>query len=214
MERYIPKSQWGEGPWQSEPDRKEWVDQATGLHCIINRAPVTGALCGYVGIPTSHPAWGLHYDGVDHFAAQQRHERWKVNMMERPGNMDFGDWLEKSPVEPELPLDPVVGEGVRNIEVHGGLTYSDRHHAQIGCQSDKSLWWFGFDCSHAWDISPAMDALTATYDHGMSAEEKRRTIYHDWEYRTLDYVEGQCVNLARQLAAIAASVSTKLNVQP
>lgn len=205
MERHIPKSQWGEGPWQSEPDRKEWVDQATGLHCIIHRAPVTGALCGYVGIPTSHPAWGLHYDGVDHFAAQQRHERWKQGMTEKPRAMDFMEWLETQPVEPELPVHPVVGEQIRNIEVHGGLTYSDRHHAQLGCQSDKSLWWFGFDCSHAWDISPAMGALTAS---------KRRTVYHDWEYRTLDYVEDQCVKLARQLADIAASVNTKLSVQP
>ena len=24
--RQVPKSEWGEGPWQSEPDRFEWVN--------------------------------------------------------------------------------------------------------------------------------------------------------------------------------------------
>lgn len=27
----IDKADWGEGPWQTEPDKIQWVDEATGL---------------------------------------------------------------------------------------------------------------------------------------------------------------------------------------
>lgn len=38
--------------WDQEPDRKHWVQQ--GLDCLIVRN-LMGALCGYVGVPPSHP---------------------------------------------------------------------------------------------------------------------------------------------------------------
>lgn len=45
----IDKSEWGAGPWQSEPDKKQWQDPETGLPCLIVRGP-PGALCGYGGL--------------------------------------------------------------------------------------------------------------------------------------------------------------------
>lgn len=51
--------------WDSEPDRKHWIDSATGLDCLIVRNPVTYALCGYVGVPEGHPWHGKGYDDVD-----------------------------------------------------------------------------------------------------------------------------------------------------
>ncbi len=59
--RTVDKTTWGEGPWQHEPDKKQWTDPTTGYPCLIVRGPV-GALCGYVGIPMSHPLYGKHYD--------------------------------------------------------------------------------------------------------------------------------------------------------
>jgi hypothetical protein len=50
----LPKSEWGPGPWQDEPDEKRWIDEATGLRCAILRSEETGAICGYVEI--DHPA--------------------------------------------------------------------------------------------------------------------------------------------------------------
>jgi len=58
------KTEWGEGPWQDEPDKAVWVDEATNLDCMIHRNGV-GALCGYVGVGPDHPAYGKHYDDVD-----------------------------------------------------------------------------------------------------------------------------------------------------
>lgn len=52
------------GPWQDEPDKVQWVDEATGLDCLIVRNPVMGNLCGYVGVPEGHPEFGKGYDDV------------------------------------------------------------------------------------------------------------------------------------------------------
>ncbi len=60
----VDKSAWGEGPWQDEPDKRQWVDEATGLPCLIVRGPL-GALCGYVGVSEGHPYYGKEYDCVD-----------------------------------------------------------------------------------------------------------------------------------------------------
>lgn len=64
--RTVDRSKWRSqrGPWENEPDKRQWLDPATGLPCLIVRGPV-GALCGYVGVPRSHPAYEKDYDDVD-----------------------------------------------------------------------------------------------------------------------------------------------------
>lgn len=63
--RTIDKSSWPRGAWDSEPDKRQWLDEATGLPCLIVRnGPELGALCGYVGVPKGHPAHGKEYDDV------------------------------------------------------------------------------------------------------------------------------------------------------
>lgn len=54
------------GPWDNEPDKAQWVDDATGLDCLIVRNRL-GALCGYVGLPPGHPLHGTDYErAYDH----------------------------------------------------------------------------------------------------------------------------------------------------
>jgi hypothetical protein len=62
--RTMDKSSWPVGPWQDEPDKKQWPDQATGLPCLIVRNSL-GALCGYVGVAEGHPLFEKHYDETD-----------------------------------------------------------------------------------------------------------------------------------------------------
>jgi len=62
----VDKSSWPRGPWDAEPDKAVWVDEATGLDCMIVRGP-TGALCGYVGVPPEHPLHGTDYDDAPNF---------------------------------------------------------------------------------------------------------------------------------------------------
>lgn len=61
----IDKSTWGDGPWQHEPDKKQWIDPATGLDCLIVRNSHLGNLCGYVGVPEGHPLFGKAYGEID-----------------------------------------------------------------------------------------------------------------------------------------------------
>jgi hypothetical protein len=56
--------EWGEGPWNNEPDHAVWVDPATDLDVMINRGP-SGALCGYVGVGPDHPLHGKSYMDVE-----------------------------------------------------------------------------------------------------------------------------------------------------
>lgn len=135
---HIDKSSWDPGPWMDEPDKAVWVDPETDLDCMIVRNGV-GALCGYVGVPDTHPWFGLGY-----------------NSKTCDETCDEGDdyWCSHR-------VEAI-------ISVHGGLTFAS------GCQEDGSressvchiaqpgrpskIWWFGFDCAHAGDFCPGMDA--------------------------------------------------------
>jgi hypothetical protein len=54
-------------PWEDEPDVAEWVDEGTehptsnetGYTCRIERNPITGTLCGYVGVPKGDKFFGV-----------------------------------------------------------------------------------------------------------------------------------------------------------
>lgn len=62
----IDKSGWPRGPWDDEIDKRQWVDPASGLPCMILRArKELGHWCGYVGVPPTHPLHGKDYDSVD-----------------------------------------------------------------------------------------------------------------------------------------------------
>ncbi|MBD2629642.1 hypothetical protein [Trichormus variabilis] len=52
---WMDKSAWADGEWQQEPDRIEWV--FLGFPCLILRHEGSW-LCGYVGIPPTHPYYG------------------------------------------------------------------------------------------------------------------------------------------------------------
>lgn len=179
----IDKSKWGEGPWQGEPDRKEWKDEASGLPCMIIRTSM-GHLCGYVGVPPAHPLHGVEYSGCPQGAAC-------------PDRTEEHPWCGHAP------------EAV--LRVHGGITYSDKcqgnicHNPPMG--EEVAIYWFGFDHAHAGDWSPSMAATCSdTYlEHcGLGKPTGWGGVI---EYRTIEYVEDQCRNLAGQLAAISSGQS-------
>lgn len=187
----IRKSQWGKGPWQNEPDRLQWVDKATGLTCLALRGPV-GSFCGYVGVPETHPAYEITYDGTP----VTEHEEWRKQsrkyIRENSPNFEKLDF-------PKMPdVIPGIGEAIEKITVHGGLTYS-------GFWPDKvpGLWFFGFDCAHSGDLCPGMVATLKriNIDEGTT----RREDYHSGDkYCTIEYVQAECTELAAQLAAIGS----------
>jgi len=79
------------------------------------------------------------------------------------------------------------------IDVHGGLTFSnscqDRNDNQGVCHivqegEDDDVWWFGFDCGHAWDLAPK-DPYPGIDPHAV--------------YRNIEYVKSEIKDLAKQL---------------
>lgn len=151
---FVDKSSWPDGPWKAEPDKAVWVDEATGLDCMIHRNP-RGALCGYVAVAEGHPYFDTSYVDLD-------------------------------------------------VDVHGGLTYAAfcGEHKDDGsglCHvpaegRPERVFWFGFDCAHAWDRTPMPYGVPHLDEMRVDDE-----VYRDWAY-----VEGEVRSLARQLAEMSA----------
>lgn len=188
----IDKSTWARGAWDAEPDKVNWVDPDTGLDCMLVRAEVSGSLCGYVGIPESHPLFGVHYGEPSPVLASLTMQRMGEPVGEHPPfSVLLGALMGQFP-EPS----PVTA-----LRVHGGITYSDVcdeggricHVPQPG--RPARVWWYGFDTGHHNDQSPAIDALLRT--HAALYREDRGV------YRDRAYMEQEVRALAAQLHALA-----------
>lgn len=196
----IPKDRWGPGPWQDEPDELAWIDQATGLDCHIIRHIQFGNFCGYAGVPPTHPAYGLSWDGVPDKEAKERHREFMARLRNSGGN-PF-----KMPPSKFPDTKPVLGIGDKlcEVSVHGGLTF-----AGILRKRNVDLWFFGFDCGHAGDFSPGMHA-TLRFLHQLDNTTKQFEAYagfcQDETYRTIDYVKAECTELARQLKGMEGTL--------
>lgn len=217
-----PKGEWGDGAWLNEPDKAQWLDAATGYPCLVARGP-SGALCGYVGIPPEHPAWGLSHHGTPSEEFEERMKRFRARIREW-GKQPFATrslgtipWGDAEPDDPQ----PGIGDGVAALRVHGGLTYAnkDDRAAPPGASwpsfalepGDPDYWLFGFDCAHAGDYCPGFEAQTrrlyspaewARHQKicGMGARTGWGTTI---EYRSIDYVRGECEELALQLRLLS-----------
>jgi hypothetical protein len=196
--RTIDKSAWGRGPWQSEPDKMQFTDEATGLPCLIVRGP-SGALCGYVGVGKSHPYFEKDYDdcGVSvhggltfarfcHDASRENWEKFRESMLKR---------IPESKQYPQ-------GDAAQAWKQHGDEIddyelYAKRCRESSICHlveegEDDRVWWLGFDCAHYRDYLPK-------YDH----ERGRSPFGEDSEYRDIAYVKSEIRELAEQLAFVA-----------
>lgn len=104
---------------------------------------------------------------------------------------------------------PLFGEDYfdLDIDVHGGLTYAamcgDDHCRGVCHEADDEAWWFGFDCAHAGDLIPKLEATMRMID-------KERPLPKGWQqwkyeypdtYKDMFYVMSETKDLADQLAA-------------
>jgi hypothetical protein len=187
MNEHFPKSEWGPGPWQDEPDHLAWTDERTSLACAIRRNMAIGSLCGYVGVPPTHPFFGWNYD--DDIALA-------------PGDLDktmddvgpialFCYVVQGGPDHGTIPLG-------MTLKAHQGVNFS-------GTIEADGLWWFGFDCGHAGDMMPATDALFSRIMPPDYMREHAR-IFADCKYRDLDYVRREVTALAFQLRQLEMRV--------
>lgn len=144
------REDWATGEWDGEPDLVEWRDaRYPDFALLVVRSHTSGGLCGYVGLPPSHPLHGKPYEDLE-------------------------------------------------LEVHGGLTYAGScagHICHVPAPGEPDdVWWLGFDCGHASDVSPGLDAFARKR---LGAPHFKFEYAH---YRPLVYVMSEVEQLASQLA--------------
>lgn len=88
---------------------------------------------------------------------------------------------------------------VINIEVHGGLTFSD-FCGNVICYipNENKVWLLGFDCAHINDVVPVgvgFDPFLEMLNNICALFEERLKP----EYRTQEYVTNETLKLAKQL---------------
>lgn len=115
---------------------------------------------------------------------------------------DFGFLCGYVAVDPQHHLWGMSWRDIYGLYAHGGVNYSDKcaesdditavcHAPKPGMPED--VWWFGFDCAHAFDLIPASAAILAKFDHG--TPEWMQDVY-----RNIIYVINEVQQLAKQLA--------------
>lgn len=134
----LEKSSWGDGPWQSEPDRKEWRDEETGLVCLAVRNMHLGHWCGYVGIPPSHSAHGKDEDTLDlsvHGGITYAQEcNGKVCHIPAPGEAEHLWWLgfDCAHAGDTSPTSLASSTVLRGFPIYG--TYRDLAYVEQQCK--------------------------------------------------------------------------------
>jgi hypothetical protein len=128
--RFRNKAEWGHGPWQEEPDKRQWLDGATGLPCLMVRGS-HGALCGYVGVTEGHPLFGVGYSSCPCKCGKDWCDHTPESVLRVHGGITFADFCAE------------------------GSEHGICHKVDPG-ENDR-VWWFGFDCAHAGDYSPGYD---------------------------------------------------------
>lgn len=160
-----------------EGDRFEW--ESSGYACLIKRTPRSGALCGHVSVPAEHPWHGLNAQSrvtpIDHASELQ------LSDAATPTVSTFLNALAPRTRDGGIDLD-------MTLRVHGGVTWSSVRGDLLGEQGEA--WTFGFDCSHADDVMPAL---------------QRNWPFHlvcQGTYRDRDYVFGETSRMAAQLRIV------------
>ena len=201
------------GPWDNEPDKIQWVDETTGLDCLMVRN-WWGSWCGYVGVPEGHPLYEVGtYDESPALIAR------RDARLKEPADVEHaGLSLLLAILGGEVAPSP--GEA---LSVHGGVTFTGFCHepteeewienktnltlhdwreqemARRICHVPEpgrptKVWWIGFDCGHSGDLQPSMAASMRKVLGRPSVLERDGSTY-----RTVEYVEGQVARLAKQL---------------
>jgi hypothetical protein len=132
----IDKSAWPDGPWKTEPDRKEW--EHTGFNCLVVRAASHGALCGYVGVPPGHPWYGHGYDDISaecHGGLTYAQScQGKVCHVAKPGESDDLWWLGFDHAH-AWDLCPALGQTMRIFGEGSGSVYRDMEYVVKGVEA-------------------------------------------------------------------------------
>lgn len=161
-----------DGPWNDEADKVAWVDEGTGLGCIMLRQR-NGTMSGYVGVGSDHPLFGFEPDAVPDEVSRSVH-----------GGITYGKPCEVNRFERRAHGRP---RQERYTVCHTTWVRTVQDYRTVQTTQDEfheDLWWLGFDTDHPGDLVP----------------NARRGPHTDRDiYRDQAFVYGHCVELAKRL---------------
>lgn len=166
-----------DGPWNDEADKVSWVDEETGLGCIMLRQE-DGTISGYVGVGPEHPLFGYEADAVPVDISRVVH-----------GGITYGKACEVNRFAREAWGKP---RKERYTVCHTTYVRTVQDYRTVKTTKDEfheDLWWLGFDTAHPGDLVP-----NARYGGGRKGDI----------YRNQSYVYFNCIELARKLKALVA----------
>jgi hypothetical protein len=209
----VDKSEWARGPWDTEPDKAQWQDRATGLPCLIVRSRI-GALFGYVGVLPGHPLHGVEYgqcpqrcgeDWCEHRPEEildahggikftegradispEAWERWRAELLARD------EEAKKYPHGEAAELLTAWREALENHDEWKQRVQQSRVCHIPGQGDTDDVWWFGFDCADMGDLCPQMSTWGVP---------RLRTVLSE-TYKDVAFVKAECAKLAKQLRAL------------
>lgn len=106
-------------------------------------------------------------------------------------NPEMGHLCGYAMVPEGHPWDGIDYNDIENVEVHGGLTFSERVADDWGFPMPG--WWIGFDCAHLYDHVPAMGFMKA-----LAGFDVRDSTDKYW---TVNDVEDEANRMAEQIKA-------------
>lgn len=164
----------GDGPWTHEADKVAWVDEETGLGCIMLRQ-TNGTISGYVGVPPEHPLFGFEADAVPLEVSRMVH-----------GGVTYGRACEVNRYARVASGKP---RKERYTVCHVTRTRLVQDYRMAQTTEDEfheDLWWLGFDTHHSGDFVP-----------GSSRSRRAGDVYRDQSF-----VYANCIALARKLKSV------------
>lgn len=130
-------------------------------------------------------------------------------------NPQLGNLCGYVAIPPGHPWHDGVPDEVE-LRAHGGVNYGERGCAGLVCHKPQpgesdDVFWIGFDCGHAWDMQPGMEAMVGPRMVGGDAawallrRSKRKKgeslLGLGGTYKPVPYVEAEVNKLADQVAA-------------
>ena len=114
---------------------------------------------------------------------------------------------------------PAFGKENVDLSVHGGITFhgpQNERHRFHPVNPERQLWFFGFDCAHWRDVTPALDVIESQLTSkeldprggmAMLANLMREGMPEHMRptWKDLNFVKGQCEQMALQLHEMAPS---------
>ena len=195
----IDKSNWGDGPWQNEPEKVQYFDDETGYPCLIKRVDHSGHLCGYVGIGPSHLLYkksykdlydldikihgGLTFSSFCQDMSEETWEKFKLQLEKyRPKAKKYPEGDAANFIQKWQPV-------IDNYQI-----WKEKAQSEFICHipnpsEPDNIWWFGFDCAHVGDYSSMV-----IQSLGFKGYHSRKEIYRD-----INYVKQEIKSLALQL---------------